>query len=235
MKHEKTTQELLQLREEVARLREQVARSQDPTSATEEERGRHSQELSRNIAGTVDGRQGSQNELVELERRELEVAALFEGARSLLLSETFEQAARGLFDSCKSITGATAGYVALLSEDGAENELLFLDAGGRPCDVDHNLPMPIRGLREVAYRRGETTFDNAFAESEWMKFMPDGHVSLDNVMFAPIIIDGKAVGLLGLANSLNGFTERDALMASTFGEMTAVALRESRVKENVSM
>ena len=33
----------------------------------------------------------------------------------------------------------------------AVEQVLFLDAGGLPCDVDPALPMPVRGLRaEVA-------------------------------------------------------------------------------------
>jgi hypothetical protein len=164
--------------------------------------------------------------------REREVSALLKGARALLVHGGFETAARGLFDACKEITGATAGYVALLSEDGTENEVLFLDAGGRECTVDPALPMPIRGLRAMAYRENRAVYDNEFADSSWMQFMPGGHVVLENVMFAPLIIDKKAVGLIGLANKPGGFTDRDAVLASTFGELASVALRERRAEED---
>jgi len=169
--------------------------------------------------------------LQEAERRRLEIEALLTGARSLLVHQGFEHAARGLFDACKAATGATAGYVALLSDDGSENEVLFLDSGRRGCTVDPELPMPIRGLREVSYRRREAVYDNGFADSRWQEFMPEGHVSLDNVMFAPLIIDNQAVGLIGLANKPGGFNERDRELATTFGELAAVALRERRAEE----
>jgi hypothetical protein len=163
--------------------------------------------------------------------REREVSALLKGAQALLVHRGFDQAARGLFDACKEITGATAGYVALLSADGSENEVLFLDAGGRDCTVDPKLPMPIRGLRSRAYEEGRAVYDNRFASSHWMRFMPRGHVTLDNVMFAPLMIKERAVGLIGLANKPGGFTDRDAVLASTFGELASVALRERRAEE----
>lgn len=148
-----------------------------------------------------------------------------------MVNMSFEQAARGLFDACKAITGATAGYVALLSEDGKENEVLFLDAGGRDCTVDPHLPMLIRGLRSVAYRDSKAVCDNDFANSDWQQYLPEGHVEMKNVLFAPLIIDDKPVGLIGLANKDGVFTQRDLEMATTFGEMASVALRERRAEE----
>jgi PAS domain S-box-containing protein len=90
--------------------------------------------------------------------RSAETEALLEGARAVLENREFQDAARSIFDICKNITGAAAGYVALLSKDGTENEVLFLDSGGRPCTVDPELPMPIRGLREEAYRTGKAVY-----------------------------------------------------------------------------
>ncbi len=40
-----------------------------------------------------------------------------------------EGAARRIFDIGLKIIGATAGYVAMLFEDGLENEVLFLESG----------------------------------------------------------------------------------------------------------
>lgn len=45
------------------------------------------------------------------------------------------------------------------------------------------------------------------------------------------MLEEKAVGLLGLANKQDGFTEVDAKMASAFGELAAVALMNSRTLE----
>lgn len=162
-----------------------------------------------------------------------ESSALLEGSRAILEYHEFKDAAHAIFNSCKNLIGATAGYVALLKKDEINNELLFLDAGGLPCTVDPALPMPIRGLREVVYRTGKTAYRNDFSGGEWVKYLPPGHVSLDNVLFAPLIIAGKAVGLLGLANKPGGFTENDARLASNFGDLAAIALRNSQTLESL--
>lgn len=109
----------------------------------------------------------------------------------------------------------------------------FLDSGGLPCSVDTSLPMPIRGLRGEAYRICKTVYNNDFHNSEWIKYMPEGHVRLDNVLFAPLVIERKTVGLLGLANKIGGFTENDARLASAFGKLAAIALLNSQILESL--
>jgi len=189
----------------------------------------------RNLSAAIDEHRRTEQELRvtrdRAEQRAREMRALLESSRAILEYREFQQAARVIFDRCKKLIGATAGYVAVLSGDGTENEVLFLDAGGLPCDVDPSLPMPIRGLRAEAYRTAEVVYDNDFAGGEWMQFMPEGHVRLDNVLFAPLVIEGRTLGLLGLANKPGGFTDDDARMAGAFGKSAAIALRNSRTLE----
>jgi GAF domain-containing protein len=154
--------------------------------------------------------------------------AVIRAARIILEKKSFTETARAIFDQCREMTGAMSGYVALLREDGQENEVLFLEAGGMPCSVDPSLAMPIRGLRAVSYETGKAAYDNDFMNSHWAKYMPEGHVFLMNVMFAPLNIDGKTAGIMGLANRPSGFTDADAEIASAFGELAAIALANSR-------
>ena len=91
--------------------------------------------------------------------------------------------------------------------------------------------MPIRGLRSIAYETGKSVYDNDFMNSEWAVFMPEGHVGLKNVMFAPLNVDGKTVGLMGLANKPTDFTEHDTNIAGVLGDLAAIALRNSRYIE----
>jgi PAS domain S-box-containing protein len=171
--------------------------------------------------------------LRDTNRRRKETSALLAGSRHVLEAQDFNVAARRIFDGCLEVIGARSGYVALLSDDGAFNELLFLESGGMPCTVDTSLPMPIRGLRAEAYRTGRPVYDNRFPSSEHARFLPGGHVTLQNVLFAPLVLDGSARGLLGLANKPGGFTDDDARMAAAFGELAAIALRNSQNLINI--
>lgn len=162
-----------------------------------------------------------------------EVSALLDSTRAVLQYSEFKNSARSIFNSCKNLIGAKAGYVALLTKDGSENELFHLDAGGLVCTVDPALPMPIRGLREKAYRLRKTIYDNHFSQSTWVTLLPEGHVKLNNVLFSPLVIDERAVGLIGLANKPGGFTEHDARIASGFAKFASVALFNSRTMESL--
>ena len=101
---------------------------------------------------------------------------MFRASQAVLKLESFEKAAQIIFHEAKTITGATSGYVALLSKDGTENDVLFLDPGGHTCTADPNLPMFIRGLRAEAYKSVQTVFHNDFANSKYANFLPEGHL-----------------------------------------------------------
>lgn len=157
------------------------------------------------------------------------IQELLKATKSILKYQDFDKSARDIFESCKKVTGAKSGYVALLSEDGSQNELLFLDSGGLPCTVDRDLPMPIRGLRAKAYDKGEVVYNNSFMDSEFERFLPEGHVMLKNVLFGPLNIEGETVGVIGLANKDSDFNEQDAKFVSGLSELAAIALHNSKM------
>ena len=166
-----------------------------------------------------------------IESLEVEMAAYKQGVRSLLHGRGFEQTARSIFDICKKLVSATAGYVTLLAENGTDHKVLFLDSGEDSCTVNSELAMPLQGLSEQACRNAKVVYCNHFSESELQRFLPPGHISLKNVMFAPLVIDGKVMGLIGLANKKTDFSEKDACRAEVFGEFAAMALRNAQAEE----
>jgi signal transduction histidine kinase len=169
--------------------------------------------------------------LAEMKRRQSDVSALLKASGAVLRNREFKVSARAVFDACKDIIGATAGYVALLSDDGKDNIVLFLEAGGQQCTVDPSLPMPIRGLRAQTYLTGKAAIENNFPKCQYKKFLPGGHVNLKNVLFAPLVVDSKTVGTIGLANKPEGFSDHDAQMAIAFGEIASMALINSNMLE----
>ncbi len=176
--------------------------------------------------------ENSKNELLrQLKEKAAETEAFLSSANSILNDSDFKTTARHIYDCCVKLCGAKSGYVALLSEDGGQNDLLFLESGGLPCSVDPSLPMPVRGLRNEVYQSGKALFENNFSKSEWQRFMPEGHVALENVMFAPLNIEGKTLGVMGIANKEGGFTREDAVRATAFGDLAAIALNKTRTTE----
>jgi PAS domain S-box-containing protein len=212
--------------DELKSANEQLTEINETLAATNEE-------LRSEIDQRTQAEQQREQALQVAQRNSDELSALLRASRAVMDAEQFEQAARTIFDIAREITGATSGYVALLNEKKEENEVLFLEAGGRDCTVDPDLPMPIRGLRAEAYHDKKAVYDNDFHNSQWMDFMPDGHVRLDNVLFAPLTVANEVVGLLGIANKPGDFTDDDARIAAALGEMAAVALVNARHREDL--
>jgi PAS domain S-box-containing protein len=146
---------------------------------------------------------------------------------------TFEEAAEIILTACKNVINADSGYIALLSDNGNENEIVYLDSGGRQCNVDPESPMPIRGLRKKCCELKKPVYDNGYSESEWKSLLPDGHVNLDNVLFAPIIHNKDLIGLLGLADKSSGFDDEDVELSSLFAKTASVALNNLRDRESL--
>jgi PAS domain S-box-containing protein len=183
------------------------------------------EELEKEIARRHEIEDSLRISLQNSEMRQAEISALMEGSRAVLKYHDFKGAAQAIFDYCKNLVGAAAGYIAMVSSDGAENEVIFLDSGELPCAVDPDLPMPIRGLRGEVCQSGKAICCNDFSGSRWREFMPDGHLVLENVLMAPLKAENRVVGLLGLANKPGGgFTENDIRIAEGFSELASIAL-----------
>lgn len=168
--------------------------------------------------------------LGDAHQRQKEIFALLQGSKAVLQYSNFDDAARVIFNACKDVIGATSGYIAMVSDDGTRNEVIFLDSGGMICTVDPNLPMPLRGLRGEVYSSGNAIFHNDFLESKWSHFLPEGHLQLENVLMAPMIVNNNVVGLFGLGNKRGGFTDNDVRIASAFSELAAITLVQKRAE-----
>lgn len=200
-----------------------IAVTRDITRQTEAE-----ESLRRTLLELEEARAELEEALARAKRREQEVRGLLDAARTVMDTKDLAGTMRFLYDSCKELVGARAGYVALLSGDGESMEALFLDSGGEPCQVAPATPMPVRGLRAKAVASMAPVIENHFHNTRFPEFLPPGHQPLYSVLFAPLVMGGTVVGLLGLANKPGGFTQEDARLSMAFGEMAAVALQNSR-------
>lgn len=88
--------------------------------------------------------------------------------------------------------------------------------------------MPIRGLRSESYRDNKAVYHNDFMHSDGVAFMPRGHMAFKNAMFAPLVLEEKAVGIIGLANKPSDFNDNDAEMATGFGKLAAIGHQKSK-------
>jgi len=186
------------------------------------------------VAVTVDITARKQSEraleraLAQAQRRETEQASLLQAARTALEKPDFGDAAKTILASCRAAVGGEAGLVALCSTDGLWVRIVHCDTGGLPTALRLDEPIPLRGLRERVHATRQALTENAFAASPWAGLLPEGHIALESVLLAPLLVGNDVLGFLGLANKPGGFTADDSRLAQAFAEMAAVALLNHR-------
>lgn len=167
------------------------------------------------------------NVIRDTNQRREEITALLQSTRQVLEHASFEESGREVFDVCLKLIGADIGYLSLLDVNQQAGEILFFEPESLLPSMEPMLKMPVSSYGEEAIRSNKAVFDNDFESSRWAEPLPEGHVPIDSVLFAPLTVQGKARGLIVLANKPGGFTGRDSLMASAFAEIASVALRNS--------
>jgi len=169
--------------------------------------------------------------LMESQQREAEITALLESTRSVLKYPGFKEAAQEMFHSCINLVGATSGYIMLMEDNNQYCEMPFIELGGQTCTINLPIPLLVKGIHAQVCNNGQAVYYNDFANSKWQKYIPTGHIRIENALFAPFKIDNKVVGLLALGNKPDGFNQNDVRLISVFCELVAVALHNSWTME----
>jgi PAS domain S-box-containing protein/putative nucleotidyltransferase with HDIG domain len=166
-------------------------------------------------------------------QRQTEITGLLEASRIVLSETSFEAAVEDIYTFCKSLTGAAAGYVALFSADGLEEQMITSDPGDLPDAVAAALPRLRREMHREAHTLNQPVWHNDLAHSEWAGLLPAGPPGLDNVLFTPLKVRGKTVGVMSMFNKPGGFSEPDASLAAGFTEFAAIALVNMQARQAV--
>jgi PAS domain S-box-containing protein len=152
----------------------------------------------------------------------------YSGAKAALGKDgQFDQWSRAFFDACGHYFDSTIGYLAFLGEKSDDDAARFLDIGGRFFRVDPHPVMPWRNLREQALDLQRAVHQNDFAGLLEWPFADTRQAPLQNALLAPVMVEGKAVGIIGLANKHGGFTDADLDVAMSFAQFAGNALLDS--------
>jgi len=147
----------------------------------------------------------------------------------------FQYWAERVVRACRDLVGAEAGCVSLLGARGKEMTIVFSASAGAQCSADSLVSDPVRRLRNSARRTGRAVYRNDIAARKGRVPFPKGAAAgpkgaagIRSAMFAPMMVEGRIAGLLGLFNKPGGFDDEDAQTALLFGEIASVALQNDR-------
>jgi PAS domain S-box-containing protein len=161
-------------------------------------------------------------------RRRRENAALLSASKAVLEHQDFALATARILEGARRLTGAQAGYVSLLDDDGVSDELICVDAGGEGAAEWPHSAAPVGTLHEAVYQSRRVGCFNDLPRGTGRQPLPAVGVKLDNVMLSPILLDGRPAGLVALGNKPGGFLDGDTGAAASFAEFAAIALRDMR-------
>jgi len=166
-----------------------------------------------------------------IQNRNKEILMLLDASRAVLQYSDFEIAQKRIFNCCNNLIGADAGYVAVLNPSKKEYHKIFVNPRSLTCEVDPDLPMPIRGMLAKVMKSKKALSQNDFSNTDWINFLPKGHIPLKNVLIAPLIINDEVNGFMGLTGREGGFTDEEARVLTAFAELASISLFNSQTLE----
>jgi len=156
--------------------------------------------------------------------RTSEVTALLDVTRSALNSETFEDTAEAMLNSCCKLIGTEDGEVILFSDDEYKNKQIITSISDKlKADVDHTL---LNKLWDETIKNGYTCYNNDI----------DGIFSgtfIRNAAAAPLTAGDKTCGLVTLINKKEDFVQNDSRLLTAFAELTSVSLQNFQAIDTV--
>ncbi len=167
------------------------------------------------------------------DKDEPEFISLSRASKAIMDFKDFKDSSDVISKECLSIIGARFIHVALLNKDGSEKFVVFNTSEGDQNCRELITSLPMTGLREIAYNKGQVVYDNSVSVGVQLRTLSVEKALLKNVLLAPIIVEGKTVGLLCLEGKEGGFNERDAVLVLAFGQLVAIALVTSRNLEEL--
>lgn len=163
--------------------------------------------------------------LDESRKTQQEIAALLETAHAVLESRSFEQAIDHIYHACKSLSKAACGYVTIRQNGQMRHEIVLGDTDFGPDPVWVGEGLSADAVRALIDERGKAVFFNT--PSGDSDGIPDGHIP-KNILYAPIVVEGRPQGRIVLVNKPGGFTEEDLHLTRALCEFAAIALLNSR-------
>lgn len=177
--------------------------------------------------------------------------ALLRGINSIfkagLKCETEEELARAALEIAEEVTGSRGGFLAETGYNGLLHNIAVSNPGGE-CgpmpdpSTHHNSPQELipSGLYAGILESGEPLYINDLSSRSGSMVAAAGRPPVSSFLGAPLLHDGKSIGIIGMANRGGGYRDEDvhsiASLAQVFIETlfklrTEKALQASEARE----
>ncbi|MDY9927249.1 PAS domain S-box protein [Methanosarcina sp.] len=131
---------------------------------------------------------------------------------SVIKAETEEELGNSCLSVALEVTGGGIGFVGVVDTDGILHDIAISDMGWDEClmyDKTGHLRPPgdftLHGLYGCVIDTGKSLFTNDPQLHPNSIGLPQGHPPLTSFLGVPLILDGKMVGILAVANREGGY------------------------------
>ncbi len=147
-----------------------------------------------------------------------------EGLKSIIKilqhhSETVKDLMRYTLNEALKLTGSVHGFILNYREDRKEFEIFTLSQNSSEDSKLEEIPKAFKfedsGIwAEVVSKKKPIIMNDFQAPNPLKRGYPEGHVKIESFMAIPVVIDGKLVATLGVANKQADYEETDVLLAT---------------------
>ncbi len=171
--------------------------------------------------------------------------------RSALVTKTEEEFAQSTLHLAEELTGSRFGFIGDVNAHGSFDTIGLSNPGWEACAIEGSNAacllkgMEMRGIWSTVIRTGASVIVNDPGSHPDRVGVPKGHPPLTAFLGVPLLTEGRAVGMIALANKTNGYTDTDVeaieALATAFHQglqrkrLEAKMQREARLKETQAL
>lgn len=162
----------------------------------------------------------------ELDRRVAERTALVERQSAVLNAinhvlqdaincKTEKEVAEACLNAAQELTGSRFGFIGELNAEGTFDTIALTNPGWTECGISHSdaeasiRGMQVRGIWGQTILEGHSEIVNDPGRHPSRVGIPKGHPQLTSFLGVPLLVRGRPVGTIALANKEGGYDEYD--------------------------
>jgi PAS domain S-box-containing protein len=179
----------------------------------------------------ADKRIQHQNELLEGINRIL---------REALTCDTEEELGRTCLEVAEELTRSKIGFIGELDPDGQLYDIAISNPGWDACRMEdqtgHRKPpteFRIHGIYGRVLRDGKPFFTNDPSSHPYSIGLPEGHPTLTAFLGAPLVHEGKTIGIFGLGNREGGYRPENLEDIEALSHSIVQVLMRKRAEEEI--
>ena len=187
----------------------------------------------------------------ELDQRNAILSGINTILEQALQCETEEELGITCLKVAEQITGSKFGFIGEIAADGLLNDIAISNFAWERCvmraKAEHSgsvAGFKIQGLYGRVMTEGKGFFSNGPASDPVSIGTPQGHVELTAFLGAPLIHDGKVIGVIALANREGGYREQElqsvealcpAIVEAFYRSRAEAALRSNEARLRLAL